>query len=109
MPNLIESRPSVPERHPPQLLSVVGLQRQLLGLLVVVRDGAFARGLAGGLVVVDPHSGFLGDPVNLDLAHRREELAHLGDLDVEREVLHEYLDPDSIQKFCFELWLKKGL
>ena len=28
---------------------------------------------------------------DLDLSHRREELAHLGDLDVPRQVLHEDL------------------
>ena len=86
----------IPERHPPQLLAVVGLQRELLALPVVVRDGALARGLAGRLVVVHPHARLLRQPVHLDLAHRREELAHLGDLDVARQVLHEHLD--QIQK-----------
>ena len=88
----LDDRGRDPDDGPAELRPVVGLEGEGLGLAVVVRDGALARGLAGLLVVVEPDAGLLGDAVDLDLADGGEVLADLRDLDVLGQVLDEDLD-----------------
>lgn len=72
-------------------LIVVGLQGQLLGLSVLVRDGALAGRLSGTFVMVQMDPGHFGLTVRLNIADGGEILHQLRYFSAGGQALHKYL------------------